>query len=259
MRSQPRYSIQFPVTEADHLNQDETYFYLVESGQRRKIRFHDYETIYEMPGLYEQLFYDRLKCQSPTKVASVLRASTEQEGERLSEHRVLDFGAGNGMMGQELSRLGVARLVGVDIIDSARKAAERDRPEVYDAYYVEDFTALSDEKRREISEWSFDSMVTVAALGFGDVPPRAFIEAFNLVRDGGWIAFNIKDSFLDKSDRSGFSTMIREMILANYIDLAFLERYRHRFSIEGKPLPYLAIGARKRRNLPFDLLGDHLS
>lgn len=256
MRTQRRYQIQFPVSEVDHLDQDETYFYLVESGERQKIRFHDYGAIYDRPGLYEQLFYDRLKCQSPTKVASVLRASTNQAGVNFSELRVLDFGAGNGMMAEELSNHGVARLVGVDIIESARVAAERDRPQVYDAYYVQDFTELDDARRKEIGEWSFDCLVTVAALGFGDVPPKAFVEAFNMVQDDGWLAFNIKETFLDKSDRSGFSSLIRGMILSNYIELYFLERYRHRFSIEGKPLPYLAIGARKRRDLPMDLVSE---
>jgi hypothetical protein len=256
MRSQPRYQIQFPVSEVDHLDQDETYFYLVKSGERQKIRFHDYGAIYERPGLYEQLFYDRLKCQSPSKVANVLKASIQQAGENLSEARVLDFGAGNGMMGRELFNHGVARLVGVDIIESARDAAERDHPDVYDAYYVQDFTELGEERRREIREWSFNCLVTVAALGFGDIPPLAFVEGFNMVQDGGWVAFNIKESFLDKSDRSGFSSLIRGMILSNYIELYFLERYRHRFSIEGKPLPYLAIGARKRRDLPNDLVAE---
>ncbi|RUL87589.1 class I SAM-dependent DNA methyltransferase [Tautonia sociabilis] len=256
MRSSPRYRIQFPVAEVEHLDQDETYFYLIESGEKQKIRFHDYEAIYRKPGLYEQLFYDRLKCQSPAKVASVLRSSIEQAGDHLSELRVLDFGAGNGMMAQELSRYGISRCVGVDIIEAAREAAERDRPEVYDDYLVEDFTALTDERRREIAEWSFDCMVTVAALGFGDVPPEAFVEAFNLVQDNGWIAFNIKETFLDRSDRSGFSRLIRGLIQTNYIDLYFLERYRHRFSIEGKPLTYLAIGARKRRSLPAALLDE---
>ena len=33
-------------------------------------------------------------------------------------------------------------------------------------------------------------MVTVTALGFGDIPTRAFIEAFNIIKNEGWVAFN---------------------------------------------------------------------
>lgn len=254
MRSMQRHRIQFPIVEADHLQQDETYFYLLDGEEKRRIRFHDYDEIYREPGLYEQLFYDRLKCQSPAKVANVLKASIEQAEGRLSELRVLDLGAGNGMMGQELSRFGVSRIVGVDIIDEARLAAQRDRPEVYDAYYVEDFCKLGEDKRREIGEWSFDCLVTVAALGFGDIPPRAFVEAFNMISPEGWVAFNIKETFMDRNDASGFSSMMRELLLSKHLDIHFLERYRHRYSIEGKPLYYLAIAARKRGNLSGELL-----
>lgn len=255
MQNRKFHRVQFPVVEADYLSQDETYFYLMETAKKRKIRFHDYDQIYEIPGLYEQLFYDRLKCQSPSKVASVLKASVEQAEGRLSELRVLDFGAGNGMMGQELHRHGVARLVGVDIIEQARHAALRDRPEVYDAYYVQDFCNLNADKREEIGEWSFNCLVSVAALGFGDIPPRAFIQAFNMIKSDGWVAFNIKETFFQRSDSSGFSRMIRELIFSKHLEIHFLERYRHRLSIEGKPLHYLAIAAQKRADLSPEFVG----
>jgi hypothetical protein len=36
-------------------------------------------------------------------------------------------------------------------------------------------------------------MTSVAALGFGDIPPEVFESAFELVEDGGWAAFTIKE------------------------------------------------------------------
>ena len=96
-----RHRIQFPKAESSNLNQDEAYFYLQGSGGQRKIRFHDYDEIYQVQGLYEQIFYDRLKCTSPAKVATILESSLKQSEDNLSELRVLDFGAGNGMMGEE--------------------------------------------------------------------------------------------------------------------------------------------------------------
>lgn len=53
-------------------------------------------------------------------------------------------------------------------------------------------------------------MVTVAALGFGDIPTNAFIEAFNIISTEGCGAFNIKETFFDKSVKTGFSSMICE-------------------------------------------------
>ena len=63
-----RYRIQFPKTGVDKLNQDEAYFYLQGSGGQRKIRFHDYDEIYQVQSLYKQLFYECLKCTSAWRV-----------------------------------------------------------------------------------------------------------------------------------------------------------------------------------------------
>jgi len=249
-----RHQIQFPKAELTSANQDEVYFYLQGSGGNRKIKFHDYDEIYQVEGLYEQLFYDRLKCVSPAKVASLLESAVKQYQNNFSELRILDLGAGNGMMGEELKKQGVSRLVGVDIIPEAYDATIRDRPGVYDAYYVEDFTKLDDEKREEISSWQCDCMVTVAALGFGDIPAKAFLEAFNIVKSEAWVAFNIKDTFFDISDDSGFSKMIRELIFSRYIEIYSIERYRHRLSIEGEPLYYFAITGWKTADVPDEFL-----
>jgi SAM-dependent methyltransferase len=249
-----RHRIQFPKTGVSKLNQDEAYFYLQGSGGQRKIRFHDYDEIYQVQGLYEQVFYDRLKCTSPVKVATILESAVRQSQDNFTELRVLDLGAGNGMMGEELKKHGVSRLIGVDIIPEAYEATVRDRPGLYDAYYVENFTTLDEEKKEDIASWQCDCMVTVAALGFGDIPTNAFIEAFNIISTQGWVAFNIKETFFHKSDKTGFSSMIRELIFSEFIHVYHIERYRHRLSIEGEPLYYYAIAGRKNADVPQEFL-----
>jgi len=251
---QKRHRIQFPKSELIKHDQDKTYFFLQGSGKKRKIRFHDYDEIYQVPGLYEQIFYDRLKCTSPVKVANILDSSVKQSHDNFTELRVLDLGAGNGMMGEELKKRGVSRLVGVDIIPEAYDATIRDRPGLYDVYYVEDFTKLDKGKKEDIESWQCDCMVTVAALGFGDIPAAAFVEAFNIIKEQGWIAFNIKETFLDNSDGSGFSKMTRELIFSEFLDVYHIERYRHRLSIEGEPLYYFAIAGRKNSDVPEEFL-----
>jgi hypothetical protein len=99
-------------------------------------------------------------------------------------------------------------------------------------------------------------MVTVAALGFGDIPTKAFIEAFNIIKNEGWLAFNIKETFLDNSDETGFSTMIRELIFSEYLDVYHIERYRHRLSIEGEPLFYFAIAGRKNADVSSEFISS---
>ena len=86
-----RYRIQFPPQQEHDLAQDEAYFNLVEQGTVRKILFHDYDRIFSKPGLYEQLFYERLKCTSPKKVSELLHNSLTSEWISCSELRVLDL------------------------------------------------------------------------------------------------------------------------------------------------------------------------
>lgn len=246
----PRHRIQFPAHDAYHLQQDEVSFYVVEDDHRLELRFHDYDQIYLRPGLYEQVFYDRLKCTSPQKVGDLLKQTLDASEQNFSEMRVLDLGAGNGMMGEIIKGHGVARLIGADIIPEAKDACYRDRPGLYDEYYVADFTDLKPSLIEEISSWSIDCLTSVAALGFGDIPPKAFLQAMQFVRVGGWVAFNIKETFLDRSDSSGFSRFIRELIFSKYLDIHHIERYRHRLSMEGVPLYYFALVAQKRAEIP---------
>jgi predicted TPR repeat methyltransferase len=248
MRPQ-RYHIRFPSDNLTSASQSEAYFLITEDGKERRIEFHDYAEIYNHPGLYEQLFYQRLKCTSPAKITELLRSAANKAGVDPTQLRVLDVGAGNGMVGELLVQHGAARVVGIDNIEEAERAADRDRPGAYDAYYVADLTNLSPELLGELEGWNFDAMTTVAALGFGDIPVGAFAAAYNLVKTDGWIAFNIKETFLDTTDLSGFSQMVKRMIHGDYLKLHHLERYRHRLSIEGHMLYYYAVIGQKRRDI----------
>lgn len=251
-----QYNIKFPVTESHQLGQDEVFFYLVENGQDIKIRFHEYGDIYKRPGLYEQLFYQRLKCSSPKKVADILAKVLRDNRVEMTELRVLDFGAGNGMFGEQLHMVGVARVIGVDISEEAYIACERDRPGVYDAYYVRDFCDLDLATRQELATWQIDCLSCVAALGFGDIPAKAFANAFNLVAPSGWVAFNIKESFLLESDTSGFSRLIKSLLVSDALEVHHLERYRHRISIDGCQLFYYALVGKKEFDIPDHILNS---
>ena len=57
--------IRFPDT-VDSVDQDEEWCQIVVNGEKRRIRFHNYADVFRIPGLYEELFYDHLKCCSPS-------------------------------------------------------------------------------------------------------------------------------------------------------------------------------------------------
>jgi hypothetical protein len=82
------------------------------------------------------------------------------------------------------------------------------------------------------------------------VPAHAFANAYDLVANGGWVAFNIKETFLLESDESGFSRLVKALLLSDCLEVHHLERYRHRISIDGRPLFYYALVGRKEAGIP---------
>ncbi|QLC26855.1 methyltransferase [Parasphingopyxis algicola] len=247
-------NVRFPKESSHEFDQNQAFFFLEEDGKERKIRFHDYDEIYDRPGLYEQLFYERLQCSSPKRVADALAEAVNEAEERMEGLRVFDLGAGNGIVGAELKRFNIARLVGADILAEAKEAAMRDRPGIYDDYVVADVTRLDTAQKRSLEDWRFSAMTTVAALGFDDIPAEAFLSAANIISDRGWLAFTIRTDFLANEDASGFARLIKALLYEDLVELHHLERYRHRLSIDGDPIFYFAIIARKRGPLSKTLL-----
>jgi SAM-dependent methyltransferase len=227
-----------------HLDQNEEWIKIVTDDGEETVRLHDYGRFYEIPGLYDN-FYKSLNCQSPRVVCETLKSQMVKCGWQGEPVRALDLGAGNGQVGEMLTRqLDCEAVVGLDIIDEAREAAERDRPEVYADYYVMDLADPTEDALKDLSRWNFNTLVTVAALGFGDIGTRAFLNAYNLLPDDAWVAFNIKDRFLSDSDDTGFSKTMNKL-LDDSFELLESRRYCHRLSLAGAPLHYYVIVGRK--------------
>lgn len=247
--------LRFP-RHAGSVPQDAECCEIREEGEWRRLRFHDYAALYERPGLYEYLFYDVLRCDSPRRVVNLLGEVRAELG-MAEPLRVVDFGAGNGMVGRELRRIGARRVVAVDILDEARAAAQRDVPGVYDAYLVDDMNAPSaatDERMRALRP---NALACVAALGFGDIPPGAWHRAAAYVAPGGLLAFNIKEDFLDARYTHGFSELMRRMVSGKVARVEATRRYRHRLSAAGEPLYYTAMVVTKLAEIPASMLVEH--
>lgn len=230
------------------LDQDEEFIDLVTEDGQERIRIHEYDRVFDVPGLYEEVVYNHLKCDSPQVITGLLKETMEKHGNGDGPLRVLDFGAGNGIVGECLQEtVETEAMVGVDIIDEAKKAVERDRPEIYDDYYVMDLSQAKDRDKERLGHWNFNTLVTVAALGFGDIPTKAFMNVFNIVENNSWVAFNIKDRFFSKDDDTGYNQMLQEMI-GNNLKVYKKHHYRHRLSMAGQPLYYYAVVGRKEDN-----------
>ncbi len=229
--------------------QDEEWCVVRVNGEWREVRLHDYDELFSVPGLYEHLIYDILKCDSPARIRKLFEAELSASGAQAAALRALDLGAGNGMVGEELAGIGVEFIVGADIIEVAAEATERDRPGIYANYRVVDMTRLNQSDRRELAGYRFNCLTCVAALGFGDIPTEAFANAYNLIEPGGWIAFNIKSSFLDQNDSSDFAKLIQSVMVDKTLDVRKTQRYQHRVGTNRQPIQYTAIVGNKRRDI----------
>ncbi len=242
------YDIRYPENNTS-LDQDEEWITLVRNNKNEKIRLHDYDRFFKIPGLYEEVLYRELKCCSPITICSLLHEKISKSDESDQPIRVLDFGAGNGMIGECLKKtVKCEKIVGFDILEQARDAAMRDYPGIYDDYYVLDLSQLKKEERANLKKWRFDALVTVAALGYGDIPALAFMNAFNLIEKKGWIAFNIKERFISSNDGTGFQKLV-DHLAHDCMELMTFQRYCHRLSLSGKPLYYYAVIGRKTADI----------
>jgi SAM-dependent methyltransferase len=248
--------VQIAMPPGDRVEQDVEWCVARFDGRWQEVRFHDYGRIYDVPGLYERIFYDVLQCASPQTIGGLMAEQLSESDTDPGDLRVLDLGAGNGVMGGELAAMGADHLVGVDILDEAANAAERDRPGTYADYVVANLCDLPDEERARLEDHDLNALTCVAALGFGDIPPEAFRVAYNLVAEDGWVAFNIKPDFLDGGDRSGFSRLISRVVESELLDVLVQTRYRHRDASNGDPIEYVAIVGRKTGDISPEMLDE---
>lgn len=227
-------------------SQDEEWCEVEVDGKTRRLRFHDYSDIYAIPGLYERLIYERLGCQSPRVIAGLLRDELSSRDADPAELRVLDLGAGNGIVAEELAEIGVEHFVGLDIIQAAADAAERDRPGLYAEYVAADLLDSKSGVAERLDRQNLNALTCVAALGFGDIPPEVFCEALRRVDTPALVAYTIKDAFLGEKDESGFSDMVERLEREGSLVTLQKERYQHRLNWAGEPLHYVAVLAEKR-------------
>lgn len=237
------YQVRFPQREEHSIAQEDESCEVTIDGKIERIRFHDYPKLYRYPGLYEQVISDELDCCSPKVVVDLLETQLAQLGGKAP--RVFDVGAGNGIVGEELRRIGVKYIVGCDILQEAAVAAERDRPGLYSEYIVADLTALPEEDQKRLANADLNCLVIVGALGSGHIPTEAFLAAFGYIASGGLIGFNVKDDLLNSGHFSGFAEMMRDLVSNVSMEILAQKSYRHRLSVTGEPIMYTALVARK--------------
>ena len=231
------------------LKLNDEYFYVEYQGKEQRIGIHEYAKIYAIPGLYEHIVSQTLNCVSPQVVSDLLVEQINHSKLRIADISVLDFGAGVGLVGNILAGQGFRSLVGLDIIPEAAMAAQRDYPGIYAEYYVEDVCKLSQAVRRELLNRQFNCLICVGSLACGHVSADVFIEAYNLIETGGWIAFNIlKESFVGQAP-SELSDLVHGIRERSIFEIKTIHEYRHRYLMNGQPVNNVAVIGRKRAEI----------
>jgi predicted RNA methylase len=215
-------------------------------GSVEELRLHEYERLYALTGVYEQIVQERLGCASPAKIASLLAAAVDGAGWARADVRVIDVAAGNGISGESLAAEGLHPVFGTDIVPAAREAALRDRPRLYDEYLTLDLLALTAEQARRLRSLRANALTCVAPVGgnASQVPPAAFLEAVKALTDDALVAYMHDPNH--GVDDVITAELWRERLGAEATELA-RERYRHRQKVNGAPFEMVGVVWRLRR------------
>ena len=230
-------------TEAGRTQAEEVLTVTYDDGRAESMRLHEYERVYSVPGLYEEVVQHRLRCESPERIAEAVVGTATGSGLAAGDLRVFDLGAGNGVVGEELVRRGVRVLVGLDNVEEAREASERDRPGLYAEYLVGD---LSSHPRvpGAIEEHGLNCLVAVGALGMGHIAAQSFDAAWRRFPDGSWLGVTVPEQLVDPGT-SDFGDYLEEETSAGRLEVTSRERYRHRLLMDGSEVFYVAIVGRR--------------
>jgi len=204
---------------------------------RERVAFHDYASLYAVPGLYERVFIDELGMCSAQRIVGLYADVLQRLGRPPADERALDLGAGNGIGGEALRQVGVGRVVAIDLEPQAREAARRDRPGVYDDYVVGDLANLPQAQFAALADFEPTAVLALSALGPGHASPVVLDGALGLLAGGGLFGFAVTPTLLAESDdpdgrATGYPEFLLELF-AQRADELVRRAYVHRRRTDG--------------------------
>ena len=137
---------------------------------------------------YDRDLSTEFEYRSPRRAAEILAAHVPRDA------RILDAGAGTGLVGEILASMGYRRMVAMDLsqgmLEEARKKG------VY-----EDFHQMVMGETLDYETGSFDAVITVGVLTVGHAPASSLDELVRVTRPNGHIVFSLRP---DVHENSGF-------------------------------------------------------
>ena len=144
---------------------------------------------------YDQELEEDYGWQIPQLMAEELSGITTKKA------RILDAGAGTGLVGQFLGSLGYGNLVAMDISNEMlNKAREKG---VYQEFHQMDMGETLD-----FPDDSFDAVVCAGVLTFSHAPARSLYEMVRVTKPGGHILYSLRT---DAYESMGFEGITEEL------------------------------------------------
>lgn len=215
-------------------------------GTTDRFRLHEYERVYAVPGLYEEVVQRRLESASATVLAERLVAcAASVAGLAPGALAVYDLGAGNGVSGEALRTEGVGTLVASDGIAEARAAALRDRPGLYAEYLVGDTDDLP-RVGALIVEHGLNALVCAGALGLGHISADSFHRLWSAFPHGSFFSVSLHEDLAEPGGSDFGDYLAGFESRPDGGEILVREPFRHRLTMAGEPITYVAIVARRR-------------
>lgn len=136
---------------------------------------------------YDQELVGDCQYIAPQKVAAVLSRLIPKSS------KILDAGAGTGLVGEILSQNGYAHLEGMDI--SAEMLAQAQQKQVYTTLYQKVMG-----EPLGLPTDAYDAVVSVGVFTYGHAPSQSFDELIRVTKPGGYIIFTLRLDFYETSD-----------------------------------------------------------
>lgn len=224
---------------------EETFVVRRPDGTEQRIRLHDYDLVYPVPGLYEEVVQHQLECRSPETIVRCLADAVTAAGGDVGDSRVLDVGAGNGVIGEGLRDAGFRVPVGSDALVEARDAAERDRPGLYAEYVLDDGTPEAFDKiGAAVRRHELNALTCAAALGPGHIPIERLIGVWGLLPAGSFIALTASTDLV--AEWGGAQIALNAVSGEDApTEVVHTETFRHRLLMRGGSVDYDVIVGRK--------------
>jgi hypothetical protein len=233
--------LRIELDEAPGRSQAEESFVLIrDDGSSERIVLHDYSRVYAVPGLYEEVVQHRLGCASPQVLAGTLADAVTAAGASTAGLRVLDVGAGNGVVGEELHARGAQVVAGIDGVVAARDAARRDRPELYEVYAIAGVDEVTPEQL--VVDHGLNALTAAGALGVGHVEVADVARWWGVFPPGSWFAATAPPDVVDASG----ADLLGALAAADPTTrLVRQEAFAHRRRMSGATITYSVVVAHK--------------